>query len=108
VKLEDDRAFIGRAALEAQAAAPLDRRLARFALDDPAVTLLGRETIYRDGERVGWLTSGGWGYSLETNLGQGYVRRPEGVDDTFLASGDWELEVACERHPCRVLLRSAA
>ena len=25
--------------------------------------LLGRETIYRDGERVGWLTSGGFGYT---------------------------------------------
>ncbi len=41
--------------------------------------LLGRETIYRDGERVGWLGSGGYGHTLKTNIGYGYVRRAEGV-----------------------------
>ena len=46
---------------------------------DPAVVLLGRETIYRDGERVGWLTSGGYGYTIDRSIGYGYVRNPDGV-----------------------------
>ncbi len=43
------------------------------------MVLLGRETIYRDGERVGWLTSGGYGYTIDRSIGYGYVRNPDGV-----------------------------
>ncbi len=52
--------------------------LAAFTVD-PSVVLLGRETIYRDGERVGWLTSGGFGYTIDRSIGYGYVRHPDGV-----------------------------
>ena len=34
------------------------KMLAGFSVD-PSIVLLGRETIFRNGERVGWLTSGG-------------------------------------------------
>ena len=63
------------------------KRLACFTVDDPDVVLLGRETIYRNGERVGWLSSGGWGYTVAKNIGFGYVRSTEGVDDAMLTSG---------------------
>ena len=102
VKLRHNIPFQGRDALVAQQAAPLKKRLACFTIDDPDVVLLGRETIYRNGERVGWLTSAGWGYSVEKNIGYGYVRSPDGVDDDFLAAGDYELEVVTERLPCRI------
>ncbi len=71
-------------------------------MDDPDVILLGRETIYRDGRPVGWLTSGGWGYTVEKNIGYGYIRNPDGVTDDYLRSGGYELEVACERIPCDI------
>lgn len=100
VKLRGNRPFHGREALIAQQANPLSKRLACFTLDDPTVVLLGRETLYRDGERVGWLSSGGWGYTLGRGIGYGYVRRPDGVDDAFLEAGTYELEVASERVPC--------
>ena len=68
--------------------------------------LLGRETIYRNGRRVGWLSSGGWGYTLGRNIGYGYVRDPEaGVDAEKVLSGSYELEVATERVPAEVLLK---
>jgi 4-methylaminobutanoate oxidase (formaldehyde-forming) len=66
-------------------------------VDDPGVGLLGRETIYRDGERVGWLSSAGWGFTVCKNIGFGYVRNAKGVDDAMLASGSYELQVATER-----------
>ena len=100
VKLKTNHAFLGREALTVQRDAPLTRRLACFTVDDPAIVLLGRETIYRDGARVGWLTSGGWGYTVETNIGYGYVRNGGGVDADYLASGAYELEVATRRVPC--------
>ena len=102
VKLKSNLPFQGREALAAARAAPLSKRLAGFTLDDPDVVLLGRETIYRDGRRVGWLSSAGWGHTLATNIGYGYVRRAEGVDNGFLDGGDYELEVATKRIPCRI------
>ncbi|WP_072396309.1 FAD-dependent oxidoreductase [Hyphomicrobium sp. CS1GBMeth3] len=104
VKLKSNTPFQGRDALEMQSAKPLPRRLACFTAD-PAVVLLGRETIYRNGERVGWLASGGFGHTVGRSIGYGYVRRSgEGVDDAFVLSGSYELEVATERVPATVTL----
>jgi 4-methylaminobutanoate oxidase (formaldehyde-forming) len=86
--------------LAAKQKQPLEKRLACFTIDDPDVVLLGRETIFRNGEIVGWLTSGGWGYTVQKNIGYGYVRNPDGVDSEFLNSGKYELEVATARHSC--------
>ena len=77
VKLKSRMPFRGRAALEAQAASKLPRLLAAFTTD-PSIVLLGRETIYRDGKRVGWLASGGYGYTIGRSIGYGYVRDPRG------------------------------
>ncbi|MGB8811807.1 MAG: glycine cleavage T C-terminal barrel domain-containing protein, partial [Paracoccaceae bacterium] len=76
------------------------KRMAGFTVEDPAVILLGRETILRDGQRVGWLSSGGFGHTIGKPIGYGFVRHPEGVSDAFLNSGNYELEVASERVPC--------
>jgi 4-methylaminobutanoate oxidase (formaldehyde-forming) len=104
VKLGKNADFKGRSAIELQNQEGLFKMLACFTVDDPEVVLLGRETIYRDGVRVGWLTSGGYGHHLKTGIGYGYVRNPAGVDRDFTLSGIYELEVATERVPCSVTL----
>ncbi len=104
VKLKTATPFLGRDALEAQASAPLKKSLCAFTVDDQSVVLLGRETIYRDNERVGWLGSGGYGHTLQTNIGYGYVRRAEGLTREYLRSGRYELEVATARVPCDIHL----
>lgn len=96
VKLKSGVPFLGRDALVAQRAKPLPRLLAGF-LVDPAIVLLGRETIFRDGRRAGWLASGGFGHTLGRSIGYGYVRDPGGVDADHVLSGRYELEVAGER-----------
>ena len=103
VKRKSGRDYLGRGAVEAQVAGGVGKRLATFTVDDPAVILLGRETIYRDGTRVGWLSSGGFGHTVGKPIGTGYVRA-EGVDEGFLTSGDYELEVASDRVPARLHL----
>jgi sarcosine dehydrogenase len=104
VKLKADIPFQGRAALEAEAGKRLPRLLAGFTTA-PDVVLLGRETIFRDGKRVGWLSSGGYGYTVRRSIGYGYVRDPEnGVDRDYVLSGRYELEVARERVPAEVFL----
>ena len=68
------------------------------------MVLLGRETILRNGEAVGYLTSGGFGYTLGKPIGFGYVRHAEGVTDGFLTGGTYELVVANERFPAAIHL----
>lgn len=103
VKLKGKADFIGRAALEKVAAEPLKKRFVGFTAASDVV-LLGRETILRDGEPVGYLTSGGYGYTLNTAIGYGYVRNADGVDDAFLTGGRYELVVAMERVPAELHL----
>ncbi len=102
VSLRGDRDFLGRAALELQREKPLKKRLATFVCEDEAVTLIGRETMLRDGEPVGYLSSGGYGYTLGRPIGLGYLRRPEGVTDDWVLSARYELVVAERRTRCSV------
>ena len=102
VKLRKNTDFLGREALEKASGAALGKRLAGFTVDDPDVVLLGRETILRDGEPVGYLTSGGYGYTVGQPIGYGYVRNADGVSDAFLADGSYELVVAMEPVKARI------
>ncbi|MBI1980158.1 MAG: GcvT family protein [Methylocystis sp.] len=104
VKMKSGAPFQGREALVQSAGAPLPRLLAGFTVNDPESALLGRETIYRSGVRVGWLSSGGYGYSIGKAIGYGYVRSPDGVDPAFVLSGEYQLEIAGERRPAAVSL----
>lgn len=104
VKLKKDIDFLGRKAAKEMSAKPLGKRLACFTVDDPDVVLLGRETILRDGEPVGYLTSGGHGYTVGKGIGYGYVRKAEGVSEDFLRSGRYELVVAMENVPAEIHL----
>jgi sarcosine dehydrogenase len=82
----------------------LAKKLAGFTTDDPSVVLLGRETILRNGKQVGYLTSGGYGFTVGKPIGYGYVRDSAGVDDAYLRDGDYELVVAKDVVKARVHL----
>ena len=105
VKLRSHVDFNGRAALVEQSRKPLTKRMMVFSVEDGEINLIGRETIYRNGERVGWLTSGGYGYTLGHPVGMGYVRNPAGVTSEWLDSGNYELEVANRRVSARLHYR---
>lgn len=104
VKTKTALGFRGREAVERQLRNGVAKMLVGFVTADPSVVLLGRETIYRNGERVGWLTSGGFGYTIGRPIGYGYIRNPAGVTEDYVLSGDYELEVATERVKASVFL----
>jgi 4-methylaminobutanoate oxidase (formaldehyde-forming) len=70
VKL-DKEDFLGRDAL-LERREP-DRRLACLVLDDPRSVALGSEPVRIDGETVGRVTSGGFGYTVERSIAYAYV-----------------------------------
>lgn len=96
--------FIGHDALLPARGRKLNRRLVSIVLDDPAPLLLHDEPIWRDGERVGIVASGMFGHTIGRSVGLGYVSHDGGVDAAWLGTGRWHVEIACERHPCRVSL----
>jgi len=105
VRKNSNTGFIGEAALKAIADKPLTKRFAGFVIDDPDAVLVGRETILRNGEPVGYLTSGGYGYTIGKSIGYGYVRNEAGVSKEFLEDGAYELVIALDRVPAKIGLK---
>jgi len=58
--------------------------------------------VLRNGEPIGYLSSGGYGYTIGRPVGLGYLRRAEGVSEDWALSGDYELVIAETRSPARV------
>ena len=94
--------FVGRDALLAQrAAGALKKRLVQVKLSDDSASaplLYHEEPIIRDGAIVGSIKSGAWGHRLQKSIGMGYVVCEAGVTREWLATGSWEIEVACKRY----------
>ncbi len=104
VKLKTNIDFLGRTAMAEASLSVPKKRFVGFTTDHPGIVLLGRETILRDGHFAGYLTSGGFGYTIALSIGYGYVRNADGVTDDYLNSGTYELVVATERVPAKVHL----
>ena len=99
-----DIPFKGREALLLQSQSPLKKMLCGFTVTEPKVVLHGRETVYRNGQRAGWLSSGGYGHHLGCAIGYGYIRNESGVDKDYIHNGRYQLEVAAELVDCSVTL----
>jgi 4-methylaminobutanoate oxidase (formaldehyde-forming) len=72
VRLNKAGGFIGRDAL-AEAGPEPDRRLCCLLLDEPLLVALGNEPIRVNGEVVGRVTSGGYGYAVAGSIAYGYL-----------------------------------
>jgi glycine cleavage system aminomethyltransferase T/glycine/D-amino acid oxidase-like deaminating enzyme len=72
VKL-DKGEFIGRSALIERREKPAATKLACIVLDDPRSVVLGSEPVRIGGDVVGRVTSGGYGYSVESSIAYAYV-----------------------------------
>jgi len=73
VRLEKGSDFVGRDALRAAKEAGPRKRLRCLVLDDPRSVALGNEPIRVDGQIVGRVTSGGYGFAVERSIAYGYL-----------------------------------
>ncbi|WP_106745320.1 GcvT family protein [Yoonia maritima] len=100
----DKPAFIGRDAVLRKREAGLDRRLVQFKLTDPEPLLYHNEPIIRDGNTVGYLSSGGYGHHLGAAIGMGYVPcKGETVAD--MLGSTYEIDVMGTRVKAEAQLR---
>jgi glycine cleavage system T protein len=65
--------FIGRDAVLRRKETGLEQRLVQFKLKDSEPLLYHNEPILRNGENVGYLSSGGYGHHVGAAIGMGYV-----------------------------------
>ena len=99
--------FTGRdALLKQKEAGKLNRRLVMFKLKDPQPVLYHEEVIRMNGEIVGYISSGAYGFTLGSSVGMGYVHHSEGVTESLVDSADWEIEIACERYPAEASMKA--
>ena len=101
----DKPSFIGRDAILKQKEMGVKKRMVQFLLSDPDKMLYHNEPIIRNGEIVGYLTSGMYGHTLGGAVGLGYVKNEGGVDAAFVNEGSYELLVAGEKIPAKASLR---
>ena len=101
-----DSGFLGKEALLKIKSNPLRKRLAIFTIKDPDIVLWGGEIIYRNGQVVGYTTSGSFGHSVGAGIAMGYVRNREGVDRAFVLDGDYALKVGNQMIPAKVHLKA--
>jgi len=91
--------FLGKEALLDLKQAALKRQLVTFVLQDPSPVLWGSEPIFRNGQAVGYTTSGSYGHTLGAAVGMGYVKCQEGVTAEFIWEGRYEINVSGTRFP---------
>jgi heterotetrameric sarcosine oxidase gamma subunit len=106
VDLKKPDGFIGKDALLARKArGPLQRRLVSLLVQDPAPQMFHAEIVRRDGVAVGYVRAASYGHTLGGAVGLAFLEPKQTVDEAFLTTGVWEVEIAGRNYPARVSAR---
>lgn len=96
--------FIGRDAVQRKRDEGLSARMVQFRLTDPEPLLYHHEPVIRDGEIIGYLSSGNYGHHLGAAIGMGYVPC-KGESPADVLSSTYEIDVAGVRVPAEASLK---
>ena len=98
--------FIGKEAVLAQKArGPLTRRLVQVLIKDPQPLMFHAEVVHRDGVPVGYVRAASYGHTLGGAVGLAMIEPKVVVDEDYLGSGRWEVDIAGRRYPAAVSAR---
>jgi heterotetrameric sarcosine oxidase gamma subunit len=106
VDLKKPGGFIGKEALlERKAKGPLQRRLVQVLCKDPQPLMCHAEIVRRDGVPVGYVRAASYGHTLGGAVGLAMIEPKQTVDEAYLGSGRWEIEIAGRWYPAVVSAR---
>jgi glycine cleavage system aminomethyltransferase T len=101
-----DKPFIGRDAVAAKkAAGPPHRRLVQVRLTDPEPLMFHAEIVHRDGKPVGYIRAASYGFTLGGAVGLAMIDGDQPIDQSYLDSGEWTVEIGAASHPAVASLR---
>ncbi|MEM7422772.1 MAG: FAD-dependent oxidoreductase [Pseudomonadota bacterium] len=86
--------FIGKSGALAERDSGGTLRLKMFRVDATDADVIGDEPIWRNGEVIGWVTSGGYAHNSGTSMAMGYVAKEHASEDD-----GWEIELLGDRLP---------
>jgi heterotetrameric sarcosine oxidase gamma subunit len=100
IDLKKPGGFIGKEALlERKAKGPPQRRLVSVFVKDPEPLLFHAEVVRRDGVAVGYVRAASYGHTLGGAVGLAFLEPKQTVDEAYLTSGTWEVEIAGRLYP---------
>jgi len=106
VALDKPGGFIGRDAVLAQKErGPLRRRLVQVRLTDPEPLMFHAEVVRRDGRPAGYIRSASYGFSLGGAVGLAMIDADEPIDQAYLDSGEWTVQIGAAVYPAVASLR---
>ncbi len=106
IKLDKPSGFIGRdACAEKKAEGALKRCLAQVFVNDPEPLLYHAEIITRNGKNAGYVRSGSYCFTLGGAVGLFMIEAGEPIDETYIAQGKWEINIAGSIYPATVSLK---
>lgn len=99
--------YKGKHMVDQQKKNGVHKRLVFFTLNEQ-IPLWGLEAVYRNGELVGHLRRGDYGFTLQAPIGQSYIKRLDNkpVDAEYIKSGKYQIEIMGELHDAKCHLRS--
>ena len=98
VKYEKETDFIGKAAAVAEKAKGVNRRLATFVVDVEDTDVNADEPIWKDGELVGFVTSGGYAHWAKKSVAIGFLPPEMHIDGTEV-----EIEILGKKRSARLI-----
>jgi 4-methylaminobutanoate oxidase (formaldehyde-forming) len=106
VDLKKPDGFIGKEALlERKTMGPLQRRLVQVLVSDPAPQMFHAEIVRRNGVAVGYVRAASYGHTLGGAVGLAFLEPRQTVDEAYLTSGTWQVEIAGTLYPAIVSAR---
>jgi 4-methylaminobutanoate oxidase (formaldehyde-forming) len=106
VDLKKPGGFIGKEALLARKAkGPLQRRLVSVLVKDPEPQMFHAEIVRRDGKAVVYVRAASYGHTLGGAVGLAFLEPKQTVDESYLTSGTWEVEIAGKLYAATVSAR---
>ena len=98
--------FNGREALLTQKEQPRTKRLIQLRIEDAELISYHDDPVFRDGVYVGRTTGGMWSHTQNRCLSMAYLNNPDGVDQAWLDSGNWQIEIGTRKRVVTPSIRS--
>ncbi|XP_045451807.1 sarcosine dehydrogenase, mitochondrial [Melitaea cinxia] len=101
-----DGEYIGNEYVTKARKTGVTKKYAFLTLDDK-VAIFGQEAIYRNGEPVGYVRRGDYGFYLNKSIGIGYItNKGAEVTKDYLNEGNYEIEVMGKKYKAKLHLKS--
>jgi 4-methylaminobutanoate oxidase (formaldehyde-forming) len=106
VKLKKEDDFIGKqACIKIKQEGDKTKRLAQVLIKDPEPFLFHAEIVLRDGKPAGYVTSGSYAFTLGGAAGLFNIKADRPIDEEYVSSGKWEVNIAGKIYPAVVSLK---